>query len=61
MSAHLFGEDPVEICPAKEKEAFAENLEEALSKDKAIGQLLGWVVITHCFRCCSVLVLGRSK
>ena len=61
VSAHLFGEDPVEIHPAKEKEAFAANLEESLSKDKATGQSLSWIVITHCFRCCLVLVLGRSK
>jgi len=60
-SAHLVGEDPVEIDPAEEKGAFAVNLEEALLRDEAIDQSLSCIVVTHCFRCCWVLVLERWK
>jgi hypothetical protein len=57
-SAHLAGGDPAEVYPAK---AVVANLGEALLREKVIDQSLSWIVITYCFRCCSVLVLGRSK
>lgn len=60
MSAHLVGEDPVDVYPAK-KEAFAVNLGEALLRDKVIDQLLSLIVSTYCFWHCLVLALGRSK
>jgi len=59
--AHLVDEDLVEDYQAKGKEALMENVEEALPRDKPADEQLSRTTITHCFRYCSALVLGRSK
>jgi len=59
--AHLVDGGLVEGYRAKGKEASMANVEEALPRDKPVDEQLSRTTITHCFRYCSVLVLGCSK
>ena len=59
--AHLVGEDFVVGYPTKGKEVLVASSREALLKDKVIDESPSMIAITHCFRRCSVLALGRSK